>query len=50
MNNPAAIGYMIIAAKKCGLSKAVIQQLESAMYNSMDMVTENEAEDAYNKF
>ena len=50
MTNGAAIGYMILAAKRCGLSKDVIKKLEAIMCSEMDFVTEEEASEAYNNF
>lgn len=50
MTNAAAIGYMIIAAKNLKLDTKIIKQLESNMAYFMDMRTEEEAEEAYNKF
>lgn len=48
MNNSAAIGYMIIAAKEwLKLDREVIRKLERAMYEAMDTYTEYEAEKAY---
>ena len=48
MNNSAAIGYMILAAKALGLDKKTIRTLESAMRSKMDIFTEDEAEETYN--
>lgn len=50
MTNAAAIGYMILAAKDLNLNKEIIRQLESNMSYFMDMRTEEEAEETYNKF
>lgn len=48
MNNGAAIGYMILAAREwLNLDDEFIIKLEDAMYKSMDKYTENEAERAY---
>jgi hypothetical protein len=48
MNNSAAIGYMIIAAKEwLDLDSNLIKRLERAMYEAMDEYTEYEAEEAY---
>jgi len=47
MTNAAAIGYMILAARKLGLKTDVIQRLESIMYSEMDFMTEDEAERVY---
>lgn len=48
MTNSAAIGYMILAAKRCGLSKDAIRKLERTMYLELDFTTEDEAEEVYN--
>lgn len=50
MTNAAVIGYMILAAKELKLDKEVIRQLESNMKYFMDMRTEEQAEETYNKF
>jgi len=47
MNNAAAIGYMIIAAKEIHLHPKVIEELEYAMRRAMDLHTEEEAEEVY---
>jgi hypothetical protein len=47
MTNGAAIGYMIIAARRAGLDKETIDRLEAVMYLEMDRVTEGEAEYVY---
>lgn len=47
MTNGAAIGYMILAAKKLGLSPEKIDRLDQLMFEEMDITTEGEAEDAY---
>ena len=49
MNNAAAIGYMILAAKKLKLSKEIIRDLESMMNQCMDVYSEHEAETEYRK-
>lgn len=48
MNNGAAIGYMILAARRADLDYEMIMVLENLMKQEMDMTTEEEAEDAYN--
>lgn len=50
MNNSAAIGYMILAAKALGLDKKTIEQLDAAMTYHMDIHTEHEAEQVYRQF
>ena len=50
VNNAAAIGYMILAAKKLGMSAEEIRKLESMMHYCMDVHSEEEAEDTYRKF
>lgn len=47
MNNSAAIGYMILAAKRYGLTSKQISELESLMTRAMDRHTEEEAEKEY---
>lgn len=47
MTNAAAIGYAIIAAKRLGLTKEQIRKLDRAMYEVMDEITEEEAEEVY---
>lgn len=48
MTNAAAIGYMLIAAKRyLGLDQETIRQLDQAMYRAMDTYTEEEAESEY---
>jgi len=48
VNNSAAIGYMIIAAKEwLKLDEKTVRKLERAMYEAMDEYTEHEAEKAY---
>jgi len=49
MNNSAAIGYAIMAARRIGLTDEQIRKLDSAMYRLMDEVTEEEAEEEYRK-
>lgn len=50
MNNSAAIGYAIMAAKNLDLDKDTIKQLESEMKYCMDMKTEEQAEKVYQRF
>lgn len=50
MTNAAAIGYMIIAARKLGFNEDQIRALEIEMLNRMDWITEDFAEMVYNKF
>ncbi|MDG0791956.1 hypothetical protein OMP38_14650 [Cohnella ginsengisoli] len=45
MNNSAAIGYMILAAKRLGLDVETIKQLDRMMYDMMDVKSEEEAEE-----
>lgn len=47
MNNAAAIGYMILAAKELSLDKKLISELEEEMRSQMDISTEEEAISAY---
>lgn len=47
MTNGAAIGYMILAAKMLGLDPQLIKLLDRTMYDTMDEVTEEEAEKVY---
>jgi hypothetical protein len=47
MTNAAAIGYMILAAKRMRLDKMYIAQMEANMRSEMDFTTEEEAEEAY---
>jgi len=49
MTNSAAIGYMILAAKRLEIDFQTIKQLQFEMYEQMDEHTEKEAEDAYYK-
>lgn len=50
MNNSAATGYMILAAKKLGIQEKEIKAIEREMQRQMDFKTEGEAEDMYRKF
>ena len=50
MNNSAAIGYAIMAAKNLDLDKDTIKQLESEMKYCMDMKDEEQAEKVYQEF
>ena len=45
MNNPQALGYMMLACKETGLSKEVANKLYGKMYYMFDMKTEKEAEE-----
>lgn len=48
MNNAAAIGYMIIAAKEwLQLDPELVRKLERGMYEAMDLYDEDEAEKVY---
>jgi hypothetical protein len=47
MSNSACIGYAIMACKKLGMTNEELQQLESIMYGLMDLVSKEEAEEAY---
>jgi len=47
MTNGSAIGYAIIAAKRIGLTPEQIRKLDRALYEAMDEITEEEAEEAY---
>lgn len=47
MTNGAAIGYMMIAAKACGLDEKKIKEIEHDMKLEMAMTTEEEAEEYY---
>jgi len=47
MNNAAAVGYMIRAAKQTELEDKVIKILEVLMLEEMDFHTEQEAEKTY---
>lgn len=49
MTNAAALGYMILAAEGFGLSRQAIEIMEVMMKGIMDVKTEEEAEQAYNK-
>jgi len=49
MNNSAAIGYAIIAAKAIGLKKEEIERLGRTMETAMDFNTEEVAEEVYRK-
>jgi len=50
VNNSAAIGYMILAAKRLGFSEDQIRKLEATMKSEMDFITEDQAEEAYRSF
>lgn len=47
MKNAAAIGYAILVGKKLGMTQQELSDLESFMYHLMDIVSEDEAEEAY---
>lgn len=47
MTNAASIGYAIIAARWIGLTEEQIKKLGRAMYEAMDEITEEEAEEVY---
>jgi len=49
MNNAAAIGYMILAARRLGLDEESIRFLTDAMTAAMDEFTEYEAEREYDR-
>lgn len=49
MTNGAAIGYMIIAARRAKIDKKTIQLLELMMATAMDEVTEDVAEHVFKK-
>lgn len=50
MNNQAALGYMILTVKQAKLDEKVIKVLESIMIETMDFVSEEEAEQVYKSF
>lgn len=50
MNNGAAIGYMIMAAKQADLDTKTIKMLEALMREQMDFHDEQEAERTYQQF
>jgi hypothetical protein len=50
MDNGAAIGYMILAAKRLDIPEKLIKDLEHAMYEKMDFVDEERAEQEYQNF
>jgi hypothetical protein len=45
MNNSQALGYMMLACKKVGLSQEVANKIYREMYYMFDMKTEKEAEE-----
>lgn len=47
MTNAAAIGYMIIAARRLQLDPEIIAHLVTVMCYAMDEITEGEAEFVY---
>jgi hypothetical protein len=50
MNNKAAIGYAIIAAKALEMTDKQIKYLVREMEHQMDVKTEDQAEKAYREF
>lgn len=50
MNNYAAIGFMILAAKRANLDYEVIKVMEEQMKQEMDVTTVEEAQRAYVSF
>jgi len=50
MTNAAAIGYMIRAARQAKLERETVKELEKLMEEQMDLYTEEEAEEAYERF
>lgn len=50
MNNSAAIGYMILAAKDIELDDETIQKLEQNMRYFMEWTTEEKAAETYTNF
>ena len=50
MNNAAAIGYMIRAAKQAKFDDKTIKLLEAIMLQEMDEHTEQEVEETYYSF
>lgn len=50
MNNSAATGYKILAAKKCGFQEKDIKAIEREMQRQMDFRIEEEAEKMYRSF
>jgi hypothetical protein len=49
VNNSAAIGYMILAARMNGLNKLQIEIMEELMEIVLDRHTEEEAEEVYRR-
>lgn len=47
MDNGTAIGYALLACKKLGMSKEELERLEAGMHSLMDLVSEDEALEAY---
>lgn len=45
MTNREAIGYMLLACKKAGMTKEQTKKLYSEMYYLFDIKTEDEAEE-----
>lgn len=50
MNNSAALGYAIKAAREFGLSDKQIKYLVHEMESQMDLKTEEQAEKEYREF
>lgn len=50
MTNEAAIGYMILAAKKAAYDEKIVRVFETLMLEQMDFHTEKEAEQTYRNF
>lgn len=49
MTNQAAIGYVILAARRLGYTEEQIKLLEIEILNRMDWITEDFAEQVYQK-
>jgi hypothetical protein len=47
VTNGAAIGYMILAAHRMGLTGDLLEKFERAMLQAMDQHTEQYAEEVY---
>lgn len=47
MNNEAALGYVLIAARNIKMSERHLKQLVAAMWEAMDEYTEEEAEEVF---
>lgn len=48
-SNQSALGYVIMAAERIGISEADIQRLVSSMHNRFDMKTLEAAAEYYRK-